>query len=213
MKLFVGICNSQEYIHSRFFWSCLSMDLGGYECAFFQASHPWDVVRNNVMIKNFLDSGYDYFVKMDVDQIYPPNYFKAMVPLLEKYKVLGPLLFERHEERGFTPLVFENADYNNLKDFDVSGTNGIIRVPFAHTNLFYHQEVLKKIPAPWYEAHLQEDGLDRKNHVDFTFLQKVKDAGYSIYINMDLTVKHIANIGVDKTFFNSWQNGVNNDAA
>ena len=156
-----------------------------------RSGHPWDVVRNNRLIKQFLDSDCDIFVKMDVDQTYPPDYLVTMVPLVEQYKVIGPLIYDRMEANRFIPLAFENNDYKALKVFNINGSKGVIEVPFPHTNLFYAREVLEKIPMPWYEAYATPDGLDRANHVDFTFIKKIKDAGYPIYINLDVEVDHL----------------------
>lgn len=209
MKTFVGICNSQEYVHSTFFWSFINMLKTECSIVPYQSGHPWDVVRNNQMIKKFLDSDCDCFVKMDVDQVYPADYFKVMLPLVEKYKVIGPLIFDRHEQNGFIPLAFENGEYGKLKPFNFTGhTTGIVNIPYTHTNLFYHRDVLFNVDMPWYEAKLSADGLDRANHVDYQFLDKIKEVGFPIYTNMDVVVKHIAFVGIDVKFFNVWQAGV-----
>lgn len=153
--------------------------------------HPWDIVRNNRLIDQFLKSDADIFVKMDIDQVYPANYFMTMVPLVDQYKVIGPLIHDRWENNKFIPLAFQNSDYGHLIPYDITGKSGIVDIPFSHTNLFYHREVLEKIPKPWYEAIATPDGLDRANHVDFSFLSKLKSAGYPIYINLDVEVEHL----------------------
>ena len=208
MKIFLGICNSQEYMHSSFFWSFIKLIKGEHEIVPYQSGHPWDVVRNNQMIKVFLSSDCDVFVKMDVDQVYPNDYLIKMIPLLEKYKVIGPLIFDRHEMNGFIPLAFENGEYGKLRRYELGGKTGIVDIPYSHTNLFYSREVLENIPMPWYEAHLSEDGLDRANHIDYQFLDKIKALGYSIYINMGMVVKHIAFVGIGIKFFNLWHTGL-----
>ncbi len=189
-KLFVGICNSQDDTKADFTWSWIGLKLP-CEIAVSRSRHPWDIVRNNRLIKQFLDSGCDIFVKMDIDQAYPSDYFLKMLPLVEEYKVIGPLIYDRWEGNGFIPLAFENNDYRNLRLFDLRGKTGIVDVPYPHTNLFYHREVLEKVPMPWYEAIATPDGLDRANHVDFTFLKKIRDVGYPIYINTDVEVDHL----------------------
>lgn len=210
MKIMLGICNSQEHVHSTFFWSFIKLQKGNYEIVPYQSGHPWDVVRNNQMIKVFLQSDCDIFVKMDVDQIYPADYLIKMIPLVEKHKIIGPLILDRHEQNGFIPLAFENKEYGKLRRYELGGKTGIIDIPYSHTNLFYSREVLEKIPMPCYEAHLSADGLDRANHVDYQFLDKIKKAGYPIYINMGCVVKHIAFIGIGIKHFNIWQTGIKN---
>lgn len=202
-KILIGVCNSQEAIGSPFFWSTYTIN-HTYPTSVARGDHPWDIVRNNRLIKAFLDSDCDIFVKMDIDQKYPDSYFESMVPLVEKYKVIGPLIFDRWMSSGFMPLAFSEHEYPGLKPFNFNGRGGVIRIPYTHTNNFYAREVLEKIQPPWYEAHLRLDGLDRANHVDFTFLDKVHNAGYSVYCNLDIVVEHLATVGVGKEFYAQW---------
>jgi hypothetical protein len=127
---------------------------------------------------------------MDIDQAYPSTYFERLVPLVERYKVIGPLIKDREKENNHMPLAFVSHSKAALQKFPLAGKTGIIDIPYSHTNLFYSREVLEKIPPPWYEAYQADDGLSRNNHVDFTFLDKIKAAGYPIYIYLDTKVGH-----------------------
>ena len=108
MKLFIGICNSQILIPSKFFWSIMTIK---QVCPLtvFRAGHSWSTIRNNHLIKQFLDSDADVMIKMDVDEEYPTNYFEVMLPLAVKYKVIGPLIHDRWEQSGFMPLLFTDV--------------------------------------------------------------------------------------------------------
>jgi hypothetical protein len=174
-----------------------------------QSGHPWDIVRNNQLIKKFLDSDADIFVKMDVDQAYPQNYFLEMVPLVNKYKVVGPLIFDRHRSNDYLPLAFEDYNFEDgtFRLFDILDKKGVVEVPYSHTNLFYAREVLESILPPWYEAHATEDGCARANHVDYTFLDKIKGAGYPVHINPKVVVKHLATEPVSREFYERWHRG------
>ncbi len=189
MKLFLGICNSQDYVPAGFFWSFIHIR-NPWPTEALRSSHAWDVIRNNQIIHKFLESDCDVLAKMDIDQAYPPTYFERFVPLVEKYKVIGPLIKDREPENNHMPLAFSSHNGAELRKFPLTGKTGIIDIPYSHTNLFYSREVLEKIPPPWYEAHQADDGLGRKNHVDFTFLDKIKAAGYPIYIDLDTKVAH-----------------------
>lgn len=207
-KLFVGICNSQANMPSGFFWSfcrikqvCPSiMD---------RAVHPWDVVRNNYLIDKFLKSDCDCFVKMDVDQVYPQNYFEVMVPLLDTHDIIGPMIFDRHESSSFMPLCFKEDKDNPLarrgSPFDAK--SGIMQLPYLHTNCFYNRYVFDGVEPPWYQAWLSSDGLERANHVDYTFMNRFTRAGFKIYINFDVVVQHIAEIGISREFQETYNAG------
>jgi len=172
----------------------------------FRGTHPWDVVRNNQLINKFLESDADYFVKMDVDQTYPPDYFEVMVPLLEDYDVIGPMIYNRWIMSGFMPLCFREFDpKGKIEPFD-NGT-GIMELPYLHTNCFYNRRVLEAIPPPWYEAELDPTGLKRGNHVDRAFMGKITDAGFKVYINFDMVVRHIAEVPVSREVYDTWNRG------
>ena len=190
-KIFIGMCNSQDFIPSDFFWSFINIKTE-YEVCPYRSRHPWDVARNNRIISKFLKIDCDILAKMDVDQVYPADYFQRLVPLCEDYKVVGPMIRDRWKQNKFMPLAFSEVDGMMLTKMDISGKKGVIEIPFPHTNLFYHRDVLEKIPAPWYEADLSDDGLDRKNHVDFSFIKKIHDAGYKVMIDLDCKVGHMA---------------------
>jgi len=148
----------------------------------------------------FLDGDYDYFVKLDVDQTYPSNYYEVMVPLIEKYKCIGPVIYDRWRENNFVPLVFDHPAKVMIEK------KGIEELKFLHTNVFFAREVLEAIPAPWYECALNETGTDRAFHVDRHFMAKVITAGYKIFVNYDVTVKHIAEVEIDKDAYIRWNN-------
>jgi len=203
-KLFIGICNSQDRIQSSFFWSFLNI-IPMCGVTVFRGSHPWDVVRNNQLIAQFLKSDADYFVKMDVDQVYPSDYFVKMVPQLKWHDVIGPMIYDRWLTSNFVPLCFEEKDGVRVKAFD--NKTGIMELPYLHTNSFYNRYVLEALEPPYYEAELDETGLERGNHVDHTFMDKIVAAGYKIYINFDVVVKHIAEIPVTREFYETWNKG------
>ncbi len=191
MKIFIGICNSQDSVPADFFWSFMAIRKPQYRA--YRSRHPWDVVRNNIMISEFLKSDCTMFAKMDIDQVYPPDYFERLIPLVEKYKVAGPIIYDRWEQNSYMPLAFDQVNINLFPTrlMNLDGINGVVEVPFSHTNLLYHREVLEKISPPWYQAYLTPDGLNRMNHVDFSFIEKIHEAGYRIMIDLDCEVKHM----------------------
>ena len=189
MKLFLGICNSQHNMPSEFFWSFIGIK---QVCPTFpfRSKHPWDVIRNNVIIDKFLKSDCDILAKMDIDQSYPSDYFERFVPLVDKYKVVGPLIYDRWPTYDYMPLAFSERDGFVLRKIDLSKCTGIIEAKYPHTNMFYAREVLEKIPPPWYEATQSVTGLERANHVDYDFIDKIHNAGYLTYIDLSTVVGH-----------------------
>jgi len=189
-------------VKSSWVWSMFDNIMSPYSLTVHRAGHPWDVVRNNQAIFKFLnDPTADIFVKMDVDQTYPLNYFTDMVPLARIYGMIGPVIYDRHKQNDFKTLAFEGKEDLLGSWLDVSDRLGIESYPYTHTNNFYRRDVLEGIQPPWYEAHLSEDGLSRANHVDFDFLDKIKASGQECWLNHDVVVKHIADCEVDREFY------------
>ena len=193
MKVFVGVCNTQDYVPAGFFWTYVAMRKP-CRIVLHRAAHPWDVVRNNNIIHMFLKSDCDILAKMDIDQTYPPDYLERLIPLCEKWGVAGPLIYDRCSANFYQPLAFDDV---NRSMFPVSRMDvapigeQVVDIPFPHTNLLYRRDVLEKIPAPWYEAHLTSDGLNRANHVDYTFIDKIHKAGFRCMIDLGCRVGHM----------------------
>lgn len=176
-----------------------------------RGGHPWDIIRNNRLIKSFLDSEANIFVKMDADQIYPADYFKTMVPLVEECGVVGPLIMDRQEQSGFMPLAFDSHDntriHRNDIRWDVLDEDKLMKVPYTHTNNFYDKRVLEQISPPWYEAYADAQGLDRANHVDFNFLDKIRKVS-EIWLHCGVVVEHMYTRGITKDDAKKNQGGI-----
>lgn len=200
-KLFIGVPNSQPVVPSLFFWSVMGIR-PIIPSVLKRAGQSTSAIRNNVLIRTFLDSDCDYYIKLDVDQTYPPNYFTAMIPLLEEYKCIGPLIFDRWQESKFVPLVWEQPARKTV------AKTGIEEVPFLHSNCFFHREVLEAISPPWFDVAITRDGLNKTFHGDRHFMGKVPEAGYKIYVNYDVVVKHLAEIEIDRDIYERWNNTI-----
>jgi len=202
-KLFIGIANSQSTVPSLFFWSLLGI-VQILPVTIKRAGQSEAAVRDNSLIKAFLDSDCDYFVNMDIDQTYPSDYFQKMVPLIDEYKCIGPIIFDRWPESGYMPLIAKGPGFLRENADTVLKETGIIEVPISHNNHFFAREVLEAIPPPWCFTAFTEDGLGKAFHQDGWQMKKVVEAGYKVYINCDVVVKHIAEVEIDREFYAQW---------
>lgn len=202
-KLFIGIANSQSTVPSLFFWSLLAIK-PALPTTIKRAGQSEAVVRDNSLIYWFLKSDCDYFVNMDIDQTYPPDYFEVMVPLIDEYKCIGPLIFDRWPESGFMPLMAMDEGFSQFNANKVLDSRGIIEVPFSHNNLFFAREVLEAIEPPWCNMELRKDGMGKTFHQDRCQTERIVEAGYKIYINTDVVVKHIVEMEIDRDFYAQW---------
>jgi len=147
---------------------------------------------------------------MDIDEVYPIDYLEKMVPLIDRYKVIGALIYDRWSHNHFIPLVFEKVEAETLAPLvplNIKGKTGILEVPYLHATLFMAREVVKKIPKPIFELHFSPDGLGKNKHTDFAFNEKIKKAGYPIYVNLDVVTEHLTEIPVSRKFSERWSGG------
>ena len=206
-KLFIGIKNSQDRVPSSFFWSFIYMrPVPGLRVRVERAINSRAPIRHNYLFKTFLDSDCDYFLEMDVDQVYPSCYLSKMVPLINEYKAIAPLIHDRQFADGFMPLVFSDADINGFtcRPIDIVGKHGIIEVKYCHANIFLDREVVEKIEWPPYPGLLSDDGLQKKQHADFLLNDKIRNAGYKLYVNLDVEVEHIVEFPMNRKRWEKW---------
>jgi hypothetical protein len=204
IKLFIAVANSQDFVPARFHWSWDKMDKPE-DFVRKRFDHSYGCVRQNQAVDTFLKSDCDTLHFMDIDQAYPRNYLRAMIPLAEKYCAIGPLIYNKWRKNNFPPLMCSANKYPFMSPPILGIENtGVREVPYAHNNMFYAREVLEKITPPWFDLNLNENGTARMDSGDFRFNDRVKEAGYKIYINTDILVQHLVMINVDTRLHNKW---------
>jgi hypothetical protein len=166
------------------------------------------IIRNNKMIRDFLRSDSDILVKMDIDQKYPKDYFKALVPLVEKYKVVGPLIYNKWRKNGYSPLLCDENTFPIIRKKENwnkrASKSRILQINYAHTNLFYHRMVLENIEPPWYEVKYSRDNCAHRMNRDFSFIDKLLAKGFKTYINLDVVVSHLVEEPVNTKTYEAW---------
>ena len=193
MKLFIGVCNSQDTVPAAFHWSWEEMDKP-YEYQKERFANDDAIIRNNRMVRDFLRSDCDILVKMDIDQIYPKNYFTVMVPLVEEYKVIGPLIHNKHRRNQYAPLLCARNTFpivRTITNWEPMAVDGILEIPYAHTNLFYAREAIEKTKPPWYESKYSHDNCAHRMNRDYSFIGKLRKQGFNTYININVEVGHL----------------------
>jgi hypothetical protein len=206
-KLFIGVKNSQDRVPASFFWSFVYMrSINGLHIRVVRSSSSRAPIRHNALLKAFLNSDFDYYLEMDVDQVYPPDYLQKMVPLIDEYKAIAPLIFDRQFSNGFMPLAFSDANINRFTcvPIDISDKQGVIEVKYCHSNIFLAREVAEKIEWPPYPGMLSDDGLQKKQHADFLFNDKIREAGYKLYVNLDVEVEHVVEFPMNRKRWEKW---------
>ena len=191
-SLLVVTGNSQPWCYSDYMWTMMH-NVATYPgtVGVYRADHGVDAIRNNRGVHAFLQSDAEVMVRMDLDQSYPPDFLTTMAPLALEYKVIGPEIYDRWEANDHKILCFNDKFAVWENHIDCSDANGIKAYPYTHTNNFYLREVVENTPLPWFTADMDESGLNRRSHPDFDLLDKIREAGYEIYMNHNVEVHHL----------------------
>lgn len=196
MKILIGICSGGQ-IHAQTVTSLigalnklkdegdidfkLSMQIGGYK----QQS------MNNI-VKEALEQGFDYFMSIDCDMIFPPD---GIIRLLDADKdIIGANYSVRGNAVNGNPreAVVKVADKNGkLLNLQLNALPKQSFRCFSVGNGFtlYKTSVFEKIPEPWFEARENEDG-DFSTE-DVHFMAKANKAGIEVWCNPKIHMGHI----------------------
>jgi len=177
-----------------------------YEKVRFEDSYI--LMRLNNMVRDFLRSDADILLKMDIDQVYPKDYLTVMVPLAEQYRLAGPLIYSKRLKYSYPPLLYDDAlapqRDRSTNWSDLIPEDGILKLNYAHTNLFYCREVLENIKPPWYDVEYSQDNCSLIKKADFCFMEKIIRQGFKTYINTNMVVGHLVEEALTPDIFKRW---------
>lgn len=199
-KLGIGIPNTWTHVPSSFFDSFIQMDRPDFK--YIPAKNgPINELRNYIVDKA-LQLGCSHLLMMDVDQQYPQDTITKL--LSHNLPVVHAMVHRRYPP--FDSLIFEGTlnnysvktdfEYGDLVKADACGTGCVL----------YQTKVFTDIKAPWFEFVANPD--KEKGGVvgeDIWFCEKLKDAGYSIYVDTSLDIVHLGMFGIDKSFSHLYQ--------
>lgn len=196
MKILVGICSGGT-IHAQTVTSLvgmlnrlskegdidyqLSCQIGGYKPA----------SMNNI-VKECRAGGFDYYLSVDCDMIFSPD---AVIRLLDADK---DIVGANYSVRGnavsgnVRQCVVKVADKNGkLRNMQVSELPKHTFRCFSLGNGFtlYKVSIFDKIPEPWFEARVNDDG--EFSTEDVHFMAKANKAGIEVWCNPKIKMGHI----------------------
>lgn len=88
------------------------------------------------------------------------------------------------------PTVMYDDDLKSIKPADLQ--RGLMKVGYVGgAGMLIRRQVIDKIPRPWF----QNRGTERQGE-DLFFCEKVREAGMSIYVDLDTLMGHITTIEV-----------------
>lgn len=196
MKILIGICSGGQ-IHAQTVVSLIgainrlkeegnidytvSVQIGGYKPA----------SMNNI-VKEAQAGKYDYFMSIDCDMIFPPD---GIIRLLDNdkaivganYSVRGNAVNGNPRE-AVVKVVGKDGKKLNMQLSDLPSH---LFKCFSVGNGFtlYRMSIFDKIPEPWFEARVDEEG--NFSTEDVHFMAKANGVGIGVWCNPKIHLGHI----------------------
>lgn len=154
------------------------------------------VVRNSLVLDALLD-GCTYLFMADTDQRYPSN---ALTKLMSNGKdICGALVHKRYPHFNPVCLKGDIGHYDILPDEQMF-SGDLLEVDATGTGcLFFNMRVFDKIPEPWFKFGKNERGESVGE--DIYFCSKARKAGFRIFVDTSIRVKHLARFEVDENIY------------
>ena len=153
----------------------------------------------NALARAFLASDFEYFWLLNDDQIYPPD---TLLRLLSHHKdIVVPLcLLKAHPHQ---PLIYGKKQSNGLRShrYLKPRERGLITEPGLSAGgggMLIHRRVFEAIPDPWWTVTTRqaENGIYEQTSEDFDFCDRVHEAGFQIWCDLEASVIHKAEYGL-----------------
>ena len=153
-----------------------------------------DICHNrNLLVKKFLQIKCDYILFCDSDIVPPTNILEMIrddkdivVPVNFTFKNgdLVPLILKKNKQ-GYEIDKKAIDDKNHLIEIEITGLGCML----------IKREVFDKIKKPYFQFIYDEDGLIKRGE-DFNFCEKMRKAGYKIYVDKRFMTNHFSTVNL-----------------
>lgn len=145
---------------------------------FFVSTRGYNTAENrNLIVAQAVKSNCDYLLLTDDDMVYEPDTLKKL--LAHNKDIVGATYNTKYEEQS---LVIEYLDKPEEGLFKCKALGGGM--------LLIKTEVFKKVPQPHFGYKWFDNGMVKMSN-DWFFCEKAREAGYDIWCDSSLPVKHI----------------------
>lgn len=194
-KLGIGIPQSLPFIDSDFHESFVNMVKPEY--VNIRASIGEVAELRNALVLIAQQAFCSHLIMMDADMVYPQNTIMKLIEHKDKMMV-GALCFKRYPP--FNPVMIKDSkiidewEEDELLDVDRMGTGCVL----------FNMRIFDEIDRPWFKKVIDDNGLVIRGE-DYEFCDKVKQAGYDIYVDTSIECEHLAKIRINRKFWKMWE--------
>jgi len=191
-KIALAIPLSWPYAPAQFMISLFSAIMKAKDkydsCLIVESQGFLDTMRD-IGTRSFLESGADYIIWFDADEVYPPDTILRLAEYLDcGLKIVAGL----SPTKGGQSIVFNLEPDGGLKRNDVIRPGmGLVEIDACGmAGVAIAREVFETFGPPWFERRDTEDHTQSLNE-DIAFFLRAKKAGFEAYVDTDLTFEHI----------------------
>jgi len=148
--------------------------------------------NRNEFARQFLAEGYEWLLQIDMDVAFPMDTLQKFLAhgkdvvfgmyVLNMGKRLHASFYEMNEKKRYAPI---GAFGDGLIEIDAGGTGLCLT---HHTVMEAVEKLDYGDTFPWFDLTPTQGGWYSE---DFTFCQRIKEAGYKIYGDCDIETGHI----------------------
>jgi len=187
----MDMCNSQFTVSLVRMMGWTMMNAPGMALNFLHCSTSIIPISRQLLVAQALDNGSTHILFVDSDMTFPEDMVLRM--LSHSVDVVGANCMTRRSPWRLTAQidgkeVITNYESKGIEPIDRIGT-GILMVGM---------HVFKKMDLPWFEYEWMPE-LNIFRGEDYVFCKKVKDLGFDIYVDHDVSkqVEHIGQFGLN----------------
>jgi len=145
--------------------------------------------NRNTIVKRFLETGMDYLLMIDSDNIPPAN----ILDLADYDKdIIGGLCFAFMKEL-IIPLCLKLNKEQRYDLMDITDNQGLVECDAIGSGvMMIKKEVLENIPFPFRNEY-DPEGIKTKG-LDVNFCKRAKEKGYTVWCHTDMKIAHWSTI-------------------
>jgi len=149
----------------------------------------------NLITKKFLESGRDFLLMIDADMSIAGNIFDLATLNLDVVGAFAVMM----KDDGPMASIMQKTDEGYQVIQEVRA-NSVVEVAATGTGvIMIARRVLEKLDPPYFEYTLTEEGLLELGQ-DFYFCEKVKAAGFKIYVHTGIISSHYVTTDLTRVF-------------
>ena len=192
-RLGIGFPLSFPFVHSDFFFSCLTMERPEF-IPLRAENGSIEQLRNGLVVQA-QEIGCSHLIMMDCDMIYHPRTITQLIS--HNLPVVGARCYRRYPP--FDPLLLQGDPLIGYESIDKWEDDELVEVDATGTGcLLFDMQVFSFLPPPWFKQRDNpNEAIGGVIGEDIGFSWDLRQAGYKIYVDTSVSADHLTMMRVN----------------